>query len=90
MSKKIIKLSTPNLQNPLNGELLGSAIKARRTQSNLRQEDAASLCGVAKQTYMQIEHGNPNSKLETILKVCSGLGVNLYIESWDADDNDWQ
>lgn len=57
MAKQIKKLKTPNLQQPLTAELLGEVIKARRTQSNLRLEDAAALCGVAKETFMKIEHG---------------------------------
>ena len=51
--KQIKQIATPNLNQTLTAELLGQAIKARRTQSNLRLEDAAALCGVAKQTLMQ-------------------------------------
>lgn len=57
MAKQIKKLQTPNLQSPLTAQLLGDAIKARRTQSNLKLEDAAALCGIAKETFMKIEHG---------------------------------
>lgn len=80
--KYVNKQLTPNLDQPLTPSLLGEAIKARRTQSELRVEDAAALCGVAKQTYLQIEHGSARSQLETILKVCSGLGIKLKIQPW--------
>lgn len=93
MAKQIKKLALPNLKQKLTPKLLGQVIKARRTQSNLRQEDAAALCGVAKQTYMQVEHGHSNSQLETILKICNALGISLNIEAWGeckGDDNDWQ
>ena len=43
--------------------LLGQAVKARRTQSNLRLEIDAALCGVAKQTLMKIEHGQHTSSI---------------------------
>jgi DNA-binding XRE family transcriptional regulator len=93
MVRQVKKLETPDLKHMLTPELLGQAIKARRTQSNLRQEDAAALCGVAKQTFMQVEHGNPHCKLDSILQICSALGVKLCIMPW-ADsgevDNDWQ
>lgn len=93
MAKQVKKLATPDLKQKLTPELLGQVIKARRTQSNLRQEDAAALCGVAKQTYMQVEHGHPSSQLDTILKICSGLGITLNIQPWQENgdvDDDWQ
>lgn len=89
--KRIIKLAMPNLDQQFTTTLLGQAIKARRTQSNLRLEDAAALCGVAKQTFMNIEHGNPASQIGTILQVCTALGIKLGIMPWsDEDHDDWQ
>jgi len=93
MVKQVKKLETPDLKQTLTPELLGQAIKARRTQSNLRQEDAAALCGVAKQTFMQIEQGNSSNKLESVLQICSALGIRLCIMPWQDNDevnNDWQ
>ncbi|MDF1827822.1 MAG: helix-turn-helix transcriptional regulator [Legionellaceae bacterium] len=93
MAKNIKKAVTPNLDQSLTPELLGQVIKAKRTQSNLSIEDAAGLCGVAKQTFMNIEHGQHTSQLATILKVCSALGVKILIQSWQLDDevfNVWQ
>jgi transcriptional regulator with XRE-family HTH domain len=93
MAKQIKKLKTPNLQQPLTSKLLGEIIKARRTQSELRLEDAAALCGVAKETFMKVEHGQPTCQLASVLQICSGLGINLYIKPWpdkDEDENDWR
>jgi transcriptional regulator with XRE-family HTH domain len=90
MAKQIKKLKTPNLQKPFTVELLGEAIKARRTQSNLRLEDAAALCGVAKETFMKIEHGQSNCQLASVLQICFGLGITLYIKPWaDEDEHGW-
>ncbi|MCX7116107.1 MAG: helix-turn-helix transcriptional regulator [Gammaproteobacteria bacterium] len=91
--RQIKKIDGPDLTKPLSAALLGQAIKARRTQSNLRLEDAAALCGVAKQTLMKIEHGQPTSQLGSVLKICSALGIKLYIEPWNSNEdesNDWQ
>ena len=86
--------ATPDLRQPFSAALLGKAIKARRTQSNLRLSDAAALCGVAKQTLLNIEHGLATIKLESLLKICAGLGVNLSVLSWDVmegdETDDWQ
>lgn len=93
MVKQIKKLATPDLNQPLTPELLGQAIKARRTQSNLRLEDAAALCGVAKDTLMKIEHGKHTCQLGSVLQICFALGIKLRIVPWLSSDevnNDWQ
>lgn len=91
--KKLTKLKSPLLEQTLTASLLGEAIKARRTQSGLRLEDAALLCGVAKQTFMKIEHGHPTSQLQSILRICSGLGIKIHIAPWQNHEeatNDWE
>lgn len=88
MAKKIKILGTPDLGQPFSAKLLGEAVKARRTQSGVRLQDAAHLCGVAKQTFMKIEHGDGNSKIESILSICKGLGIKLKIESWEVNEDD--
>ena len=91
MPKKIKQLKSPSLKEEINPSLLGKAVKARRTQSNLRLEDASALCGVAKQTLLDIEHGKPSTRLSTILQVCSGLGIKIYIAPWvnEEEADDW-
>lgn len=90
MAKRIIPVKTPNLNQTLTAELLGEFIKARRTQSNLRLEDAAALCGVAKDTLMKIEHGQATCKLESVLQVCSGLGITIQIKPWNEEVHEWR
>lgn len=72
----------PDLTQKLTPQLLGDAIRARRTQSKLKLENAAALCGVAKQTLANIERGEAKSQINTILQVCAGLGIKLYIHPW--------
>ena len=93
MPKKIKEINTPNLSQILTPALLGEAIKARRTQSKLRMEDAAALCGVAKQTFMKIEHGHQAVEFSRVLQICSALGIKLFIAPWtdnEEDGNDWK
>jgi transcriptional regulator with XRE-family HTH domain len=80
MAKRIKILPTPDLSQPLSPELLGQAIKARRTQSKLRLKDAAALCYVAKDTLMKIEHGNSSCQLSSLLQICDSLGMKLFIQ----------
>lgn len=90
--KKLKKIKSPSLGHPITAALIGQAVKARRTQSKLRLEDAAALCGVAKQTFMNIEHGQPTCQLKSVLQVCAGLGIQIHITPWqqnDETDDDW-
>lgn len=91
MAKRVKQSTTPNLNQAVTASLLGQAIRAKRTQSNLRLEDAAALCGVAKQTLMQIEKGRATSQLDSVLQICSGLGLSLYIKPWQSEvEDEWQ
>jgi transcriptional regulator with XRE-family HTH domain len=93
MAKQIKKMETPDLNQPLTPEFIGQLVKARRTQSSLRLEDAAALCGVAKQTLMKIEHGVSTCQVGSVLQVCSGLGIRIQISPWntmDEEDNEWR
>jgi transcriptional regulator with XRE-family HTH domain len=88
MAKQIKMHPTPDLIQRLTPELLGLAIRSKRTQSQLRLEDAATLCNVAKQTLQDIESGTGKSKFETILQVCHGLGIQLQIMPWTENDGE--
>lgn len=90
MPKSLIKKETPDLKQRFTAKLLGEAIRARRTQSGLRLEDAALLTGVAKQTFMRIEHGSAQVSLGNVLKVMAGLGMQLQISPWkESNSDDW-
>ena len=93
MAKRIKPLPTPNLNANLSSEQLGQAIRAKRTQSKLRLEDAAALCGVSKQTLTNVERGEGTSQMSLILQICSGLGIQLRILPWFDEQevsDDWQ
>lgn len=93
MPKKIKITSNPDFKTTISPELIGKAIRAKRTQSSLRLEDAAALCGIAKQTLMNVEHGHPNTQISTILKICESLGLKITIHPWEENVevlDEWQ
>jgi transcriptional regulator with XRE-family HTH domain len=57
---------------------LGGAIRSARTHAGLTLRDAALTLGVATQTLNDIEMGKPGVGLGNVLKVASGLGVDLF------------
>ena len=83
MANKIKSLPTPKDKGPLTVKLLGHYVKAKRTQSNLRLEDAALLCNVAKDTLTKIENARGGVRFESILHVCQMLGVELRVVPWE-------
>lgn len=93
MAKRIRVLPTPDLNANLSSVLLGQTIRAKRTQSQLRLEDAAALCGVSKQTLTNVERGKGTSQMSLVLQICAGLGIQLRILPWFTDQevsDDWQ
>lgn len=91
MAGRIKKIPTPKQDGPMTMELLGQYIKAKRTQSGLRIDDAALLCGVAKDTLMKIEHGRDTIQVTSLLQVLNGLGLQLNVMPWEEEENDlWQ
>ena len=58
-------------------EGFGKAVRAARTMSGIRLEDAASALGLSKQTLADIERGAGTVALGTAIRVARELGVAL-------------
>ncbi len=90
MARLLNPLPTPQQSGALTPELLGQFIRAKRTQSGLRIDDAAALLGVAKDTLSKLERGHSGAQLGTLLQVLNGLGIMLTVEQWtEGGDDDW-
>ena len=83
--KQVKSLATPNLSQALSPELIGNAIKARRTQQKLDIKTAAMLCNVSVVTLSKIENASKGVRMESVLKVMAALGIKVYIEPWESD-----
>lgn len=89
MAKRVIASKTPDLKQKFSGQLLGQAIKAKRTQSGLSQEDVALMCGISKTTLVKVENGTEEILLSSLLRITRALGVNLFIEEWSNGADEW-
>ena len=58
---------------------IGLKIKERRNILNLQQKDLAELSSVSLRTIIQIENGNGNPSLKTLLNLLKVLGVELQL-----------
>jgi len=83
MPKTVKPMPTPVQSGPLDAEILGRFIRARRTQAGLGMHEAAAFCGVAVDTLTKIETARGDVKLSSILTVCRMLGIHLNVEPWE-------
>lgn len=66
-------------------ERLGAAIRKRREQTGHSQESFADEIEVHRTYYSAIERGEQNITMETLEKVCKGLGAKMWEVLKDAD-----
>ena len=84
--KQIKALPTPDLSQVLSLELIGNAIKARRTQQKLDRKTAAMLCDVSVVTLGKIENASKGIRMESVLKVMTALGIKMLLSPWETPD----
>ena len=83
--KQVKALPIPDLNQPLSLELIGQAIKARRTQQGLDTKTAAMLCDVSLVTLSKVENAFRGVRMESILKIMTALGIKMSIEAWKSE-----
>lgn len=83
MPKTVKPIPAPVQDGPLNAEILGKFIRARRTQAGMGMHEAAAFCGVAVDTLGKMETAKGDVKLSSVLTVCRMLGINLKVETWE-------
>lgn len=59
---------------------IGKAIHARRKSVKILQDDLADIAGISPRTLRDIEKGTANPELETLLKICNVLGMEIKVE----------
>lgn len=86
MAKRVVAHKAPDIHSTITPKILGELVKARRTSAGLKQEDAASLCGVATGTFKKIELGRGDVMLDKTFQVLQMLGIKL--KSFDLENGD--
>lgn len=66
-------------------ERLGNALRARRTALGVSQEAFADQIEMHRTYYSAIERGEKNLQIDTLQRVCGGLGVPLWQVFKEAD-----
>ena len=60
---------------------LGEMIRSRRERLGIAQLELASMAGIDPGNLSKIERGSRRSHLDTYLKLCGILGIDLFAEA---------
>lgn len=61
-------------------EAIGDVLQSRRKARKIAQEQLADIAGISPRTLRDIEKGIANPELETLMKICNVLGMQIKIE----------
>ena len=61
-------------------EDIGDILHSRRKGRKIAQEELADIAGISPRTLRDIEKGIANPELETLMKICNVLGMEIKIE----------
>ena len=59
---------------------IGQVLQSRRKARKIAQEQLADIAGISPRTIRDIEKGIANPELETLMKICNVLGMEIKIE----------
>ena len=86
MAKKVCFTEKPDITAAADIKTIAMFVRYKRTSMGITLEDAAALCGLSKQAYNNIEKGVENSRIDTLFKALSALGIKLKIDETEAED----
>ncbi|MEU6952052.1 helix-turn-helix transcriptional regulator [Streptomyces sp. NPDC045714] len=58
---------------------IADAIRAARIYTGYTQEEASIRAGISLDSYNRIEQGHASPKIDTLIKIADGLGVELEV-----------
>ncbi|HEX8689476.1 MAG TPA: helix-turn-helix domain-containing protein [Solirubrobacterales bacterium] len=68
-------------QSIKSSEGLGVAVRKRRTDLRLTQEELAGVARVTPRLVGEVEHGKKTAQLDGVLRILAALGLDLYLEA---------
>ncbi|MEZ5471672.1 MAG: helix-turn-helix transcriptional regulator [Marinicella sp.] len=81
---KIIATEKPDHSRKVDFKWLGQYVRHKRTSMGIGLADAASLCGLSKNAYSNIELGK-SAKVETLFIVLNNMGIELSVVEHEDD-----
>lgn len=69
----------PDLNSEFSMEMIGSAIRSKRTERGLRIDDLALKANLSRRTVMKIEKGDANVTFSNVMLLMDFLGLSLRL-----------
>jgi len=71
---------------------IGNIIQFHRKQAGLSQKEMSDLAGIGKTAVFDLEKGKSNFRIETLLKICTILNIELefkgpLMEYWRENES---
>ncbi|HIF9078882.1 TPA: helix-turn-helix domain-containing protein [Photobacterium damselae] len=85
--KQVVPTDMPSLNAGFSTELLGKALRSKRTSLGMRVDDIADRLGVSRITVMKIEKGNSAVTFSHILKYLDVVGLSLQLRDLASAPN---
>jgi HTH-type transcriptional regulator / antitoxin HipB len=60
---------------------LGAAIRKRRTELSLTQEDLSAAARVTPRLLGEVERGKETAQLDGVLRILAALGLDVYLRT---------
>ena len=60
---------------------VGDALRHRRRQLNLTQQDVADLAGLARYTIGRVEAGDAGAQLDTLARMADAVGLTVSLST---------
>lgn len=64
----------------MNSKEIGHRIRERRMFLKIKQEDLAEISGISERTLRDIEKGDSNPELKSLLRLSEVLGMSISID----------
>jgi transcriptional regulator with XRE-family HTH domain len=77
--KKVKAQLMPGLNSEFSMEMLGNAIRSKRTERGWRIDDLALKAELSRRTVMKIEKGDPNVTFANVILLIDMLGLSLRL-----------
>lgn len=75
-----MKSNVVNLTSVKDAKEIGAWVRQTRKQANLKQAEAASMCGVGTRFLSDLENGKPSLHLGKTFQVLKAFGLVLVIK----------
>lgn len=81
LGSRLLQLQIDHMTRVMTASDLGAAIRQRRRELNLAQEDVANVIGVNRRVIGQLESGKETVQLKIALEAARAVGLDIDLQA---------